>query len=126
MALFAGLASQAHQPDGFTNAMLRQRVAALHDKTLDEYSRPRMTYDLRRLRLKGLIRRLPGRHRYVLSPVGRRVALFFSKAYARVLRRGMSRLAAPPPCSADDPLVRAWRRLDSEIDRLVAAAKIAA
>lgn len=126
MALFSGLASLAHQPDGFSNAMLRQRVAALHDKTLDEYSRPRMTYDLRRLRLKGLIERLPGRHRYVLTPLGRRIALFFSKAYVRVLRGGLSRLEAPPPQAATDPLVRAWNRLDRALDEFVAEAKLIA
>jgi hypothetical protein len=126
MALFSGLASQAHQPDGFSNAMLRERVAALHGKTLAEYNRPRMTYDLRRLRLKGLIKRLPGRHRYMLTPIGRRVALFFSKAYVRVLRGGLSRLEAPPAQTATDPLVLAWNRLDHALDDLVAEAKLSA
>jgi hypothetical protein len=126
MALFSGLASQAHQPDGFSNAMLRERVAALHDKTLVEYGRPRMTYDLRRLRLKGLIHRIPGRHRYVLTPLGRRVALFFSKAYVRVLRGGLSRLDAPPAQTATDPLVKAWNRLDRVLDEVVAEAKLIA
>lgn len=126
MALFSGLASQAHQPDGFSNAMLRERVAALHDKTLVEDSRPRMTYDLRRLRLKGLIQRIPGRHRYVLTPLGRRAALFFSKTYVRVLRGGLSRLEAPPAQTAADPLVNAWNRLDRALDDLVASAKLIA
>ena len=85
-----------------------------------------MSYDLRRLRLKGLIQRLPGRHRYVLTPLGRRAALFFSKAYVRVLRGGLSRLDAPPAQTASDPLVLAWNRLDRVLDDLVADARLIA
>jgi len=38
------------------------------------YTSRHATYDLRRLRRKGLIERLPHSHRYQLTPVGRRVA----------------------------------------------------
>ena len=48
--------------DGLTNAALRVRMAAvLYDAA---YSSAQATYDLRRLRLKGIIERVPGRHRY--------------------------------------------------------------
>ena len=81
---------------------------------------------MRRLRLKGLIKRIPGRHRYVLTPLGRRIALFFSKAYTRVLRGGLSRLDAPPAQTASDPLVLAWKHLDRALDEVVAEAKLIA
>jgi hypothetical protein len=67
-------------PDGFTNAMLRQHVAALHDPGPRGYTAARMTYDLRRLRLKGIISRIPRSHRYLLTPQGRRSALFLTKS----------------------------------------------
>ena len=35
-----------------------------------------MTYDLRRLRLKGLIARIPDKNRYIVTSYGLRVALF--------------------------------------------------
>ena len=92
----------------------------------DQYSRAQMTYDLRRLRMKGLILRLPKRHRYVLTPAGRRIALFFTKAYSRVLRRGLSRLDSAPPVDPADPLVRAFAQLDSTIDNLIDDARLAA
>ena len=41
-----------------------------------------MTYDLRRLRLHGIIERIAHSHRYQLTPEGLRIALFFSRAYA--------------------------------------------
>jgi hypothetical protein len=44
-----------------------------------------MTYDLRRLRLNGLIRRLPHTNRYVLTADGIRIAVFYTKVYNRLL-----------------------------------------
>jgi DNA-binding MarR family transcriptional regulator len=107
--------------------MLRGHVAALQGlDPAQSYTSSKMTYDLRRLRLRGLIQRLPHSHRYVVTPAGRRVALFFTKSYARVLRRGLARLDAPPPDNVPDPLVKAWQRLDRELDRFVEEAKLAA
>jgi hypothetical protein len=126
MALLAALAMHFHLPNGFSNRMIRGHVAALQGKTSAEYSCRQMTYDLRRLRLKGIIQRIPKMNRYVVTPAGRRIALFFSKSYARVLRRGLARLDIPPPEDAADPLVNAWRRLDREIDHLVTEARLAA
>jgi hypothetical protein len=44
-----------------------------------------MTYDLRRLRLNGLIRRLPHTSHYVLTADGIRIAVFYTKIYNRLL-----------------------------------------
>jgi hypothetical protein len=85
-----------------------------------------MTYDLRRLRLKGVITRVPHTHRYVLTPIGRRIALFFAKTYARVLRPGLARIDPDLPPDVTDPLAQAWRRLDTAIDQHIKEAKLAA
>ena len=45
-----------------------------------------MTYDLCRLRLNGLIRRIEHTHTYVLTPDGQRLAIFYTKPYNRLLR----------------------------------------
>jgi len=124
MALLAALAMHFHLPDGFSNKMLRGHVAALQGKSPADYGCRQMTYDLRRLRLKGIIQRIEGTHRYVVTPAGRRIALFFSKSHARILRRGLARLDVGPPDGADDPLVKAWRGLDREIDRFVEEARM--
>jgi hypothetical protein len=42
-----------------------------------------MTYDLRRLRLKGLIHRIPQTHRYTATSDGLKVAFFYTKLYLR-------------------------------------------
>ena len=126
MGLLAALCLHLHLPNGFSNRMLRSHVAALQGKPADQYSRSQMTYDLRRLRRKGLIQRLPHTHRYVLTFVGRRIALFFTKAHARVLRRGLARLDIGPPQDVGDALVAAWHRLDQALDELVADARLIA
>jgi len=55
-----------------------------------------MTYDLRRLRLNGLIRRLPHTHRYTLTDDGIRIAVFYTKVYNRLLVPVMPRTASLP------------------------------
>ena len=63
---------------------------------------------------------------YLVTPAGRRIALFFSKTYARVLRPGLARLDATPPIDAPDPLRAAWRSLDQALSKLVHDARLAA
>lgn len=77
------------------------------------------TYDLRRLKRKGLIVRLPGRHRYQLTPLGRRVAVLFTKVYGRVLAPGLAALDPQLPTDLVErsELARAWRQLERRLDR---------
>ena len=42
-----------------------------------------MTYDLWRVRLRGLIERVPGTHRYTVTEYGLRIALFYTRTHAR-------------------------------------------
>jgi hypothetical protein len=53
-----------------------------------------LTYDLRRLRLAGLIRRIEHTNRYVLTPDGLKVTIFCTKVHNRLLR---------PLLAADQP-----------------------
>jgi DNA-binding IclR family transcriptional regulator len=84
-----------------------------------------MTYDLRRLRLHGLIERLPRTHRYQLTPAGLRTALFFTRTYARLFRTGLAQIlpASPSPTSK---LRAAFDRLDQAIDHWCLANKLVA
>ena len=83
----------------------------------------RLTYDLRRLRLPGLIQRLPHSHRYRLTDEGLHTALFFTRTYARLLRPGLARIL--PGASADDRLLRpTFDKLDAAIDRFADHAKL--
>jgi hypothetical protein len=68
---------------GITNKSLRARVARLLPIS---YSASQMTYDLRRVRMKGLIRRIEHTLNYTLTSEGQRVAVFYIKLNDRLLR----------------------------------------
>jgi len=123
LALLQALCRFAHLPAGFRNRDLRPHVAALLGRDLTTYSRGAMTYDLRRLRLHGLIARVPRTHRYTLTSFGLRVAFFCSKVHLRILRPGSAALADPDD-DLPHPLRDALRRLDQAIDQLCAAAQL--
>jgi hypothetical protein len=95
MALAGALCLTLHAVTGFTNRSLRALVAGLLGTP---YSANQMTYDLRRLRLHGLIRRLDGRNRYVLTADGLAVAIFYTKLGQRVLPPlfGLEQPNSPP------------------------------
>jgi hypothetical protein len=81
-ALFAVLVIFSLQLRGFNNREMRALPAQLLGLDPANYPIGRMTYDLRRLRLHGIIERIPHSHRYQLTPDGLRIALFFSRTYA--------------------------------------------
>ena len=81
-------------PRGFSNKTLRQHLAPLLGPSLGAMTQGKMTYDLRRLRLHGLIERIPDTHRYQVTDFGLRSALFMTQAYNRLLRPGLSDLMA--------------------------------
>ena len=126
MAVCSAVCAFAFAPEGFTNRDLRARVAALYDPGPKGYSQQQMTYDLRRLRLKRLIQRVPKSHRYVFTPTGRRVALFLTKSYARLVRPVLDRLEPDLPIDASDPLRQAWQACEKAFEQATCEARIAA
>ena len=103
-------------PRGFANRDLREHVATLLGQPPGTFSQGRMTYDLRRLRLHGLIERIPSSHRYRVTDVGFRAALFLVRCYVRLLRPGLSVLGPHEP-PLPSPLRTAFARVDCAIDR---------
>ena len=115
--LCAALQAFSFLPHGFRRRDLLERVAPLLGESADSSPRGRASCDLRRLRLRGLIRRLPHSHRYRVTRKGRRIALCFHRIYARVLCPGLSVALAedtPHPALA----ARLLDRFDGQIDRL--------
>ncbi|MGO9081614.1 MAG: hypothetical protein ACLQDY_21655 [Streptosporangiaceae bacterium] len=87
----------------------------------EDYTSRHATYDLRRLRRKQLITRIPGTHRCQPAPTGRAVAVLFTKAYGRVLGPGLAALdpRLPEDLARRSPLALAWRGLLRELDRFI-------
>lgn len=124
MALLASLCAFRHLFEGLTNRSLRAFVAGL----LPGYSAHQATYDLRRLRRKGLIRRIPRTQRYELTSEGRRLAVFFTKTYTRIVNPSLAELDPhlPEPIARATPLGKPWRDFERALDARIEEAAIAA
>lgn len=81
-----------------------------------------MTYDLRRLRTRGLITRIPHTHRYHVTDDRLRTAMVITALQDRVLTTGLAHTNNPQPT----PLRAASRNYQQAIDALITAAGHAA
>jgi hypothetical protein len=116
LALLGALLVFRLLPRGFTNRVLRDHWAPLLGLLPSQLTPGRMTYQLRRLRLHGLIVRQADSHRYQVTDEGLRIAWFFTRSYARIVRPGLSLLEDPLP--GDDHALR------RAMDEFVAEAKL--
>jgi hypothetical protein len=117
MALTGALCQTLLAATGFTNKSLRALITGLLGS---DYRPGQMTYDLRRLRLAGLIQRLPHTNHYTLTTDGIRIAVAYTKIYNRLL---------VPLTAADQPqaplaLRQALRTLDHHVDDYIARAHL--
>lgn len=125
MAVLAALVGFSNLVAGFNNRQLTARTAALLG---EPYTARRATYDLRRLKRKGLIRKRAKTNRYELSADGRRVAVLFTKVHGRVLAPGLTRLdpALPEEIGRRSPLAVAWRVLERALEDFAERSLVAA
>lgn len=118
MALAGALCCVLPAVTGFTNKSLRGLVAGLLGQ---DYSQNQMSYDLRRLRVHGLIQRLPRKNTYVLTSEGIRVTVFYTKLQNRLLRPLLD--ADKPPATID--IRRALKTLENAVAEYVQNARLA-
>jgi hypothetical protein len=117
-ALFAVLLLLCLQVEGFRNRQLRPLLAQMLGLEESAITAGRVSYELRRLRLRGLIERIEKSHRYRLTAMGLRTVVFYQRTYARVIRPGLSILDLS--ASTDNAsLARAFHNLQSQIDAYV-------
>ncbi|MFM9915353.1 MAG: hypothetical protein ACKVOX_06070 [Rhizobacter sp.] len=120
-ALMHALCLFALAPTGFRHREFRRHVAQLQSREPDTYSAGSMTYDLRRLRLHGLIERVPRSHRYRITATGAQVAMFYARLYTRALRPASS---LQP--SGSTRAQHAFDRLDAALAAFLQEVKLAA
>lgn len=120
-AAFSVLVLFCIQPEGFQAKDFRAFLAPLLGLDPAHLSQGQISYHLRRLRLRGLIVRIPKSHRYRVTHEGLRIALFCSRTYSRILATGLALIHTPAA-----PLNRAFAAVDRHIDQLCCQAKLAA
>ena len=109
---------------GLTNRSLRALIAGL----IPGYTARQMTYDLRRLRRKGFIQRIPRTQRYEITSEGLRLAVFFSKTSTRIVNPALAQLdpALPTEIANRSPLASSWGAFERAIENIITQAAIAA
>ena len=112
-------------PAGFSNRQLRTHLAQFLGLPAEQLTQGRMTYHLRRLRLHGMIQRIPKSHRYRLTDFGLRTALFCTRAWARIFRPGLG-MILPSASPVPNAVIQSFDRVHREIDAWVDRAKLAA
>jgi len=118
MALAGALCCVIHAVTGFTNRSLRGLVAGLLDA---DYSANQMSYDLRRLRLHGLIEKIPGTNTYTTTPEGLRAAVFYTKLRGQLLGPLLNAGDRPP---APTELRRALTTIDRTVATYITHARL--
>jgi predicted MarR family transcription regulator len=118
IALAGALSHILDAVTGFTNKTLRGLVAGYLGQN---YSQSQMSYDLRRLRLHGLIQRLPHSNTYHLTPEGIRVAVFYTKLQNRLLRPLLDADKPPTPIGVR----RALGTLETAVNQYIQGARLA-
>jgi hypothetical protein len=125
VAMLAALVGFCNLIEGFTNRQLAIRTSQLLGAP---YTSRQATYDLRRLKRKGLIRRLRKKYCYTLTSEGRAVAVLFTKIHGRVLGPGLALFdpALPEEVTYRSKLAVAWRTLNRALDHFTAKSLLAA
>lgn len=91
MALLESLCLFAVSFGGFSHRSLRGKIASLMGKNEKDYGSGKMSYDLRRLKLHGLIKKREGRNFYEVTPLGLKIGLFLTKLHSRAFGTGLSK-----------------------------------
>ena len=123
-ALLAALCVSRLLPSGFTNRDLRNCLAPLPGRHPEDMTSGQITCDLRRLRARGFIQRIPGTHRCTLTGTGIRRAVFLTRMHRRFLIPAMAAIndLSPPRTR----LQAAAASYDRALDDLARCAGIAA
>jgi hypothetical protein len=123
-ALLSALLVFRCHPNGFANSDLRTLTADLRRLDPGAVTAGQITYDLRRLKHRGLITRIPGTHRYLVTNHGLDTAKFLTTIHDRILPTGLAELAAgEPPSSRLKAAATAYRKA---FDNLTATTRFAA
>ncbi len=110
-------------PCGFRSRDLREHIAPLLGDDPCQWTQGRLTYQLLRLRLHGLIERVPNSQRYMVTERAMQVALWFTRCHARLFRPVLGELLADE-FPDDAPMRRALDKFDQEVDRYLDSNKV--
>jgi hypothetical protein len=121
MRLLEGLGCAGLTFKAFANRDLRSVLIERLGTPASEATPARISYELNKLRGKGLIRKVSGRNLYALTDLGYQVALSWTKLHQRCLlplTDGLSVSPSPRLTASAHYLDQAVSRINTEFDRL--------
>jgi len=92
MALLKCLCIFSFLIHGFSNKKLRVKIASLLSIDETEYTANKMSYNLKRLRMRGIIEKTPKTNRYSVTKQGIRICVFFTRTYSHLFPNGLAQL----------------------------------
>ena len=131
MRLLAALGCAGLTLKAFSHPALRTMLIDGFGAAATDVTPARLSYQLTKLRRKGLLRKVPGRNRYTLTDRGYRVTVYCTKLHERLLAPtldGLDRAARPALRTSTHQLDRALVDLNTHFDHLadVVGLKVAA
>ena len=115
---------------GACDRFRRWTTADLHDAILDQfnlsseqYTLTQLRYDLRKLRVHGIIQRLPRSYSYSYTKKGLKIALLFTQLRKRIyapVAFSLFRGHPNPEHSPESEFERAYNKLDKDFENLIA------
>jgi hypothetical protein len=128
-AVAEAVVALAVQPEGFTSEQLAQRMREMQGRTMAKYQKRQAAYDLRKLRGKSLVERIPQSRRYRVRRPGIRTLAGLLILREKVLKPVLSGLYRPkrgrPPMNIH-PLDIHYQHLQREMLSTLRTLKLAA
>ena len=127
MAVVQSLPHFCNVPAGFTTQSLRNQAVETH-RVGKEYTLSQVRYDLGKLRAKGLIERVPGRHQYRLTCVGLNTCALLTKLRSSFFGPLLSLARQSRPDNrfdATSTIARCYSRIDGALKTMMAEVGIA-
>ena len=121
LALMQTLCLFALSPTGIRHREVRAASTQLRGRQADPYGASQTTYDLRRLRLHGLIERVPTTHRYRITERGAQIAMLYVRLHARGFRP-----AASLPTAGSARGARAFEQLNAALTTFLQEVRLVA
>lgn len=124
MTIIALLPRLVRYPEGFRTSDLRELICKVTQKS---YSTSQVCYDLRKLRAKSLINRLPNQRRYMLSQKGASLAMVLPSLANRLCNPLISIAIYPTRClmpeKLKDRIDQSYYNIEKEIFSITKALK---
>ena len=105
----------------FSNRDLRRVLIERLNVPAEKAPPSRISYELHKMRGKGLIRKVPGRNKYALTDLGYRVILSLTRLFHRCLHPVLDGLTDPDPTRlthSSHPIDRSVCRINTEFEKL--------